>query len=96
MQIDHYLIEYAKFHEEFFPKSERFDKLHKLISECLELLKEYHYAETVEGQIDEAVDVMNTSIAFLVSVGVADPLHAGWQKLQVTAAKYRAERAANE
>ena len=66
-----------------------------LIDEMFELI-EASMTGTHADKISEGLDVFNTVIAWLASEGVCDPLHAGWQKLQVTAAKYRAERAAND
>lgn len=94
MEIDHFLYHYRQFHKEFFPNITPGQKLNKLCEEI-----EEHINAVNEGDkpdiISETIDVMNTSIAYLVSMGVNDPLDAGWRKLQFTANKYRAERAAN-
>jgi phosphoribosyl-ATP pyrophosphohydrolase len=92
MQINEYLLHYKAFHDEFTPNAGPKQKLHKLCEEV-----EEHVNAVNEGIddliIDETIDVMNTSIAYLHSVGVVNPLFAGYQKLQITAKKYREKKA---
>jgi phosphoribosyl-ATP pyrophosphohydrolase len=88
MQIDHYLDEYMMFHAEFCPTATPEQKLCKLCEEIEEHIEAVN-SHDEEDIINETIDVMNTAIAYLHSVGVKDPLHAGWAKLQKTAEKYR-------
>lgn len=88
MQIDHYLVEYQKFYDEFFPTVTIEEKEEKCRAEMLELLLAMCQNSDAE-KIDEALDVMNTVIAYLVAKGVHNPLYFGYLKLEKTAIKYR-------
>ena len=92
MEIDLYLHHYKEFHAEFCPGAGSTEKHGKLVEEVFEFI-EASMSGSHADRISETLDVMNTAIAYLVSEGVCDPLHAGYQKLQVTAEKYRGENA---
>ena len=88
MQIDHFLSELSKFHDEFecdISPAGRAEKLHEEIMEyLLEECGNDRYAK-----VDEATDMLVCVIAYLISEGVSDPLYAAWAKLCKTAVKYR-------
>ncbi|MDD2898978.1 MAG: hypothetical protein PHI31_09725 [Desulfuromonadaceae bacterium] len=90
MQIDEYLMHYEKFQNEFGIDTSPKARSAKLIMETCELIEAEHKADDT-ATIDEAIDVMNCSIALVVAHGVKNPLHAGYMKLQRTAEKYRRE-----
>lgn len=93
MTIEQYLNHYKAFHDEFFPYVGIKDKRNKLFDETVEFQNAVMQVErsmaTKEATIDEAVDVMNTAIAYLVSEGIENPLIEGIKKLERTAEKYR-------
>ena len=87
MEMGLYLHHYRMFHERYFPWATPDIKLCKLceeIEEHINAVNEGHKPDIKE----ETIDVMNTAIAYLVSIGVNDPLHAGYEKLCKTALKY--------
>lgn len=89
MDIETYLAHYRKFDAEFFPNAVVEEIEDKTLSEIRELHDEITMEHPVEKRITEALDVMNMSIKLLTAYGVKDVLHAGFQKLQLTAEKYR-------
>jgi len=91
MEIEEFLYHYNEFHKEFCPNAKSEQKREKMLDEIAEFTAAVERGNN-KHIIDESIDVMNTTIAYLISVGVPDPLFAGYEKLQKTAAKYRAIR----
>ena len=92
MEIDLYLHHYKAFHAEFMPHAGPTEKHGKMVEEVFEFI-EASMSGSHADRISEAIDVLNTTIAYLDSEGVKNPLFAGYLKLQETAEKYRANNA---
>lgn len=88
MQIDDYLRAYAEFNTEFCPNETDEEILLGVVDETDEMLN----ASSEAACLDELLDVMNRSIKAVHRLISKDPLHAGYEKLQRTAMKYRAQR----
>lgn len=90
VEIDHYLIEYKKFHETCGHVVNPDTCLLKLYEECLEFCAAFESGDHA-AIILERLDVMNTAIFSTHIDGVADPLHFGKMKLETNLQKYRRE-----
>jgi hypothetical protein len=77
MQIQEYLLHYQAFHKKHFPLAGLPEKEFKLACECREFIDAYTTNLHDDCKIDEAIDVMNTAIAYLYAHGVVNPLFAG-------------------
>ena len=89
MQIDEYLFHYEQFFKEFGIYPTPVERKEKVVIEMCEFL-EADFPGNEAAADDEAIDLMNTAITNVAARGIKNPLFAGYQKLQRTAAKYRA------
>ena len=93
MQLAEYYIHYRDFNLEFFPDETLPDIEQKLLEEFYEFIDALKFGDVYEGHsVDEGLDLLNVLLKWLKVKGIKDPLHAGYEKLQRTAEKYRAER----
>ena len=92
MQFDHYQTLYAAFNQDHFPNASLEEIEDKMLEEMDELAFEIADSGSLEKKIEEAVDVFNMSVKLLTAYGVKDICHAAAAKLDLTSAKYTAQK----
>ena len=94
MRIEEYFLYYQLFDDEFCPGAGIEEVERKVLEEMGELRSCLQWPEksTHDETLGELLDVLNVTLKLLKRYGIHDPLHFGYQKLQLTAEKYRAAK----
>ena len=94
MDMQLYLHHYREFLNEFDPDADINARVAKTLTESMELREAWLFSGDDDSVKEEAIDLMNCAISLVSYLGVKNPLHAGYMKLQATAEKYRGQHGA--